>query len=357
MLWLASDMQLRTVEVKGLTKQPIHVPEVIHDRLRVVPVEQLNFANHLEKVKKFLKLRPVMEWADSRPDAIYRLILSEIEECLVEIQTISSSVNYSGKLNERIKTALLEVRNFPKQTEEQYSIDQFLRFYSEVYDLLVLVLDYASSNHLDMNFDRVYERINGQGNRSDVFDRFKLLAGGVFDSNPVAAIEEMMIILGSIVVHQEMQVDSTSIMQSVLNKNERNYPAEYFEAFHYIVSTEGKLTLVVLNRDEFGVAFNHRVRCLRLIRNALKLAKIDRSTGMLSDDHFKYKMLILNHRDENSFKLLAIDLVASLGKNGRQFTYNQLVAVESEPHRVVSGLKPTELHVKSGYRGEIVIAH
>lgn len=331
-------------------------PTIQNDQLRLARVEQLQFEQHLQKVRRFLEKRPLMEWADSRPEKVLRLILSEIEECLVELLANIVQGNVSDTLRIKVEAAILQLRSFPSHTEEQYNTEQVISFFSEVYDQLFLILGFASTTQLDFNFDNVYSHINGQGNRSDVFDRLKLLATGVLDSNPMAALEEYLIVWGSMATHQEWQIDSAAIMQVVLDKNEKNYSEKYFKLFQYIISPDGRLLRVPLEKEEFGAAFDHRVRCLRLIRRALRLAKVDRIAGMVSTDHLKYETLILNHRDQNSFRFLAIDLVASLGENGRKFTFEQLVQIENEPHRLVAGKPIATGEIFPGTTNEILIA-
>ena len=334
----------------------VTMPSIRNDQLRLAGMEQLKIEQHIIKVRKFISAREVMRWADSRPDKILSLLLSEIEECLADYLDNLSQGTTSSKLRAKVATALQKLQTFPTQTEEQDNVEKVTRFFLEAYDQLFLILAFANTHQLDMDFNRVYQHINGQGNRSDVFDRLRLLAGGVLDSNPIAALEEYLIVWGSMVTHQELQIDSTAIMQLVLDKNEQNYPEQYFKAFQYVISPEGKLIKIVLEEDEFGEAFDHRVRCLRLIRRALKLAKMDRTAGMAPSDHLKYETLILNHQDEKSFRFLAIDLVASLGKNGKRFTFDQLVQIESESHRVVAGRPIANGEIFPGTTNEILIA-
>ncbi len=350
-------MQFLAEQVAIESRNQMIMPATRNDQLRLARVEQLQFEQHLKKIRRFLEKRPLMEWADSRPETVLRLILSEIEECLVELLGDIVQGNLSGKLKTKVETALMQLRSFPMHSEEQYNTEQIISFFSEVYDQLFLILGFSTVTQLDLNFDRVYSHINGQGNRSDVFDRLALLAAGVLDSNPVAALEEYLIVWGSMATHQEFQIDSVAIMQMVLDKNEQNYPEQYFKLFQYIIAPDGKLVKVVLEKEEFGAAFDHRVRCLRLIRRALKLAKMDRSTGMVPTDHMKYETLILNHQNEKSFRFLAIDLVASLGKNGQSFTFEQLVAIENEPHRVVVGRPIANGEIFPGTTKEILIVH
>ncbi|HNS65810.1 MAG TPA: hypothetical protein PKJ26_04930 [Candidatus Woesebacteria bacterium] len=349
-------MQFLTEQVATESRNQMIMPATRNDQLRLARVEQLQFEQHLQKVRRFLEKRPLMEWADSRPETVLRLILSEIEESLVELLSDIVQGKASDKLRIKVETALLQLRSFPLHSEEQYNTEKIISFFSEVYDQLFLILGFASTAQLDFNFDKVYNHINGQGNRSDVFDRLKLLAAGVLDSNPVAALEEYLIVWGSMATHQEWQIDSAAIMQMVLDKNEQNYPEKYFKLLQYIITPDGRLVKVPLTKEEFGAAFDHRVRCLRLIRRALKLAKLDRVTGMVPTDHLKYEALILNHQDEKSFRFLAIDLVATLGKNSQVFTFEQLVSIESEMHRVVAGRPFTSGEIYPGTTNEILIA-
>lgn len=349
-------MKLFAEQVVVEPRKIIVAPTTRNDQLHLARVEQLQFEHHLRKVRTFLEKRPLMEWADSRPETVLRLILSEIEECLVELLADIVQGKSSDSLKSKVETALLQLQSFPLHSEEQYNTEKVISFFSEVYDQLFLILGFASTTQLDFNFDKVYSHINGQGNRSDVFDRLKLLAAGVLDSNPVAALEEYLIVWGSLATHQEWQIDSAAIMQMVLDKNEQNYPEKYFTLFQYIISPDGRLIKVPLKKEEFGAAFDHRVRCLRLIRRALKLAKLERVAGMVPTDYLKYEALILNHQDEKSFRFLTIDLVATLGKNGQVFTFEQLVSIESEKHRAVAGKPFASGEIYPSTTNEILIA-
>lgn len=307
-------------------------------RLRRERVEQLDLEKLQLEVEKFLKKRPLMIWADKRSNVMKTLLLSEIDELLVELLAQSKLAGGSQRLLNRLNKAHISIQELVSKQDDA-DTTQMLRTFLEAYDLLFLSFGYASSNRIDLDFDRVYSEINGQGARNNAFERMQLLAAGVMDAQPAVAIEELLVVWSSLVSHQELYLDPNWIMGAVLRKDANNYPEEYFQFEHIYWNEAGKLETGSLELDEAEIAFDHRVRMLRLIRRALKLAQQDREMGLRREDHAQYAQLILNHRDQTSFSTLAKRLTVTLGQQGRVFTFEQLVSVESEPHRVVKGLE------------------
>lgn len=318
------------------------------NRVRQERVSQLSLEQLQRKIAKFLAERPLMAWADARTVEMKTLLLSEIDELLVELIAQAALVGGSQRLQKRLTKARISMQALilgSRQEDEDAA--QLFKVFLEAHDLLFLSLGYAASSLADVNFDQVYSQVNGQGARDDTFERMRLLAAGVAEKHPVAAMEQLLVTWSSFITHQEQYLDAGWVMDRVLEKDDRNYPKEYFTFEHRYWNESGELVIGKLELDEAEQAFNHRVRMLRLIRRAIKLTGKTRELGMDPQDHQPYTGLILNHRDRTSFATLAKRLTASFGQQGRIFSFEQLVSVESEPHRIVTGLPTQEILIYS----------
>lgn len=365
MLWLASCMILteelnkRSITV-GIEKG-VHFP--LHSRIEQHQdrVESLDFESIYQLVEEWLLQRPLMLDHDKQK-GVFKLILAEIDEFITDlIKNYTTRIDESGKddyLRQRLERVHLLAKNFSGQTEEEHQFKQWLQLYTEALDQVFFIMGHAVGNQIQLNYDSIYSRINGQGNQSAIFDNLRLLASGILDVNPTIAMQEYLTTCGSMIAHLEMFVDPKYVIRKIIDKNDKNHPVDVYQ-FNQVVFDPnlGEEVIIALLPEERDEAFADRIRKMRLIRRAVELAKPDSAEHIQASLVTEHLDLIINHRDRSKFRILAMSLVDSLGQHGKLFTYDLLVAVESEPHRVIPGLKSTELQITSQSRGEIVIAH
>jgi len=322
-------------------------------------VKSLDLESIYQRVNKWLLERPLMEEHDKKKD-VFRLILTEIDEFLADLvanyttrDDVTGAGDYLGQRLERVR-ALGKI--IPDQTAEKQQFKQWLQLFSEALDQVFFIMSHAVGNQIQLDYEAIYSRINGQGNRSNTFENLKILASGILDVDPSVAMQEYLTICGSMMAHLETFIDPRYVIEKILRKNDRNHPAEVYQFNQVVFDPDlGKEVSIELPPEERDEAFANRIRSMRIIRRAIEIAKplnADVVQASLVTEHLH---LILNHRDRSRFTTLAVNLVDSLGQHGKLFTYENLIAVEAEPHRVIPGLKPIELQITPQSKGEILI--
>ena len=105
MLWLGSDMRTATEASFAKHVGEIQIAPFALNRVRQERVSQLNLEELQRKITKFLAERPLMAWADARTAEMKTLLLSEIDELLVELIAQANLVGSSQRLQKRLNKA------------------------------------------------------------------------------------------------------------------------------------------------------------------------------------------------------------------------------------------------------------
>lgn len=270
-------------------------------------VESLRLPGYMSAIFDWLDKRPLIAWSDSNRQKMARLLAGEIYEQVAELN---------------------------RSDIELVPMDVLI----EMVDQLFLALGFCASTEimtrqpLTPDYDFIRRNIDGHQVSPATFQYQIALASHLAEkSNPVVVIEQMLIVWASTYSKLEHWQNVGVVLERVLKKNTDNYPAEYFQ-FHYKLK-DGRLVALEDNFDK-QMAFEHRVRCLRTIRDVLKIVRRN-NPSMVTTDHSAYRELILDHTDGNYYKL-CLALVEKYRNQG--LTLEMVLHREDRPHRLVPSI-------------------
>jgi len=109
-----------------------------------------------------------------------------------------------------------------------------LKLSMELLDVYFFLASFTSLNDFWKDFDvvSIHSRLNGRGSRSAAFEELRDVSGNIPDSlNPKKDVEYFLALLFSIMRHAPVTI-SFSMIDKILEKNGRNYPAAYFNGRH-----------------------------------------------------------------------------------------------------------------------------
>lgn len=242
-------------------------------------IDDLNLPQLKKMVETWLKSSPLIIASDARKAVVAQLLLSETHEYVAELET------------------------------EFNSFEDWLLCFMEGGDQAVIALSFAIAHWLSLNFDRIKDGIDGQGSASRIFENLGQVAGDIDQYPEAATIEEFLILWSSAITRLPKYLSMPEVMTAILTKNRNNYPPEYFQVFF-----KGKW----LTPEEQIPAYEHRVRCLRLIRDYLKIIRQPRPLGLMPEDHRRFAHLITNHlQPESSFLAILDSLAQQMVREGQ----------------------------------------
>jgi len=311
MLWLANFVVFMNYQTSELPQWSPRAVEIQRERKERVPFSRVAQAIELWKGR-----RPLIDAMDSRERVVAPLVRLEAEELKNELSKVDL------------------VRNEPSE----FAIwkDVFM----EAQDGTFLVLANALGRQLTIDYSNSYRSMNGQGKASDIIEQLQDLGSGLEGVNPSLAVEQYLAAWGSFITHQEVFMDPEFILDQVVQKNEGNYPASLFQLNQVVTDADGRARHIPLLQEEQVLAFEHRIRSLRAIRNANALNGEQREHGLVHADHAPFYWQILNHRDAHSYEAV----IAGLSKKAKQVKQDTtpfgvrktLFSLENGPHKVVS---------------------
>lgn len=346
------------IEPKSDINTQVFLPSHKRYEQQLNRVDSLGLESIYYEVENWLKKRPLMLENDKRKD-IFKLILAEIDEYVADLfLTFTSKDDSSGK-GDYLKLRLSNIRsiskNYPNSTEEEWQFKQWLRLFSEAFDEIFFIMGHAIGNQIQFDYTSIYGQINGQGNRSNVEDELRLLASGILDIDPTVALQRYLVVCSSKITHLRMFIDPRYVIKNIIDKNSRNHPEEVYQNNQVIFDqTLGREIMIELLPEEQDEAFANRILGMRLIRRAVEIAQPVDQAKVQSEIVKQTLWMILNHRDKTKIYSLAEYLVRTLGQDGKVFSFNRLMGLEADSHRVVPGLK-TERQILPHYNGKVDI--
>lgn len=214
----------------------------------------------------WLQPRPVMALNNSQQSEVAIHLLSEIDETASEHAFEGVSLSAKDLQKELIDIFVL-VTSFLKNAQHNNELH---------------LAEIAYYNH---------QELLNLAKASNVYERLKELVSEIAESNQLQAITEFKALLFSLTMNLPVQFAPREILQTVLLKNEQNYPKEYFQIYDPII----KRTLSEL---ELFQKYAHVKKALRLLRDA-----------NLINQHQHFAFLIHDFQvSEASLKRLAVEI-------------------------------------------------
>nr|AIA19055.1 Unknown Function [uncultured bacterium] len=200
----------------------------------------------------------------------------------------------------------LEIDETQEEHEKIGSVAYSLRDHQwESADRLFLRYSLLTGQNIYPNFSAVERSLNGQANSSSFYEKEKEITGDISDTHIDKPMEQLLLYWASSIYHMPEVTNPIKVMQEVLYKNggedRGNYPEMYFKDVD-------RYTGEKLDKDEQLVYYEHARKCLRLIRDMVKILGLKRSFGLEREDHIKYKEYIFGFRKPENFDLLYVQI-------------------------------------------------
>jgi hypothetical protein len=219
-------------------------------------------------IEYWLKPRPAMIEVDSVIEHVLHLIALEVTEIQEELDEDTIKLPLLAK--EEADVLVLSMALF---------INNITRHTGEIPD-----------------FEKIERYTNGQARTVDIYQQKmdSLTKPNQIDPDDEealkAVLEQIYVLTGSLINHAvpfPAPDYMLFVIQEVLRKNIRNYPAEYFAATHWLSSE-------ALSIEQMLQEYEHAVKALKLIRKHTG----NNTAGLRREYHRPYRMLI--HDFENS---------------------------------------------------------
>ena len=255
--------KLADSKIKGILENPGFMPAVLishltaQEKLEKVEEKDLELLINFPELMDALWLadKPVMDFVNKQDnELIFKLLLGEIEEKIEEHQLRGS-----------------DAANIEKEI-------------LEFVDLLIFISTMAINGNQEPFSEIRYAshlRLAKIANSSGVYERLKELAAEILENNDRRSFEEFFAISVSLAVNFPIKIDLSKAFNAVLEKNRRNYPAEYFQATDFFSGEK-------LSAEEMVLKYSHVRRCLKLLRY--------HESGNLIDYHAHFAVMIHQFR-------------------------------------------------------------
>lgn len=230
----------------------------------------------------------------------------------------------SDRLKERVVPLLggevIELRD----EVEIFNGAAFEKIMLEVVDVFFFLNTFIFGNHLEIDFDKIKRNIINGTIESGSIDRLLQMCGDLRDYPNANTVEEIQTLLSSIATSFEDYYPLAEVLKGKIKINTANYPIEVTRPYR-----DG----VAIPREEWLRAFDHAVRCLKLIRRANMLTGKTKDTRLLKGDYEKYRQFVLDYQTpEQTFLSLAKQLAVDYNLD-----IKILLQIEQEPHRIGPG--------------------
>lgn len=177
------------------------------------------------------------------------------------------------------------------------------------------------ANNIMIQPQEVMPYLNGIGNKSGITDELKEVGGNIEKKTLEKDVITFLRIYMAFIAGMPEQFNLQHAMADVLDKNDRNYPAEFFNGVHPVTSRK-------LNPDEVTLQYAHSRKCFKMIRMVHReiLHQSDRDYGLERADWKKYSPLISDF--ENS-ELGHLNLLMKLSKD-HELTDDQVKTIRQK---------------------------
>lgn len=275
-------------------KELAYVPSPKLSAERENRVDDLDLPTLYWIISAWIEERPLLRWSDRRLQVVRNLIMGEIQEFLAE---------------------------YPHHTNDGPVWNDV---YKEIMDVLFFNVSLLSGNQVEVDPHFIRHGLNGQGDSFGVYYQMIQIAGNMSQKTYIQDSHQLMILWVSAISRLPISREAKVVLRWVIQKNTGNYPKS-------LMQVNG------MKEDEYEAAFQHRIRCLRLIRHANKLRGAIRPHGLEYGDYADYKQDILDHLHNEASWLALVNKLALRYKLDR----NALLSIEGEVHKAVPGIMLT----------------
>jgi len=222
-----------------------------------------------------------------------------------------------------------EVAEVLEELQKPYSLYDAMETLKEVIDILCFVFSYSVSAKIEPDFSQVLKITNGQGRKSDVLEKIIALSQQYEFLKDMRIFHELVATCLSFLAYSDHETIGVSTVIGVVRaKNERNYPAEYFQSSRHPQFTKtiiGQKDPLQLTKQEIADKYNHVSSSLRFLRDLWTLP-----TGLPAWTHQLYAPLI--HDFDNP-----------------QQAYALLKKLAEKDKQIILGTKPDSISWQSVY--------